>query len=171
MGESKRTLDRDYKALIVENRNAASEIKTLKNHLSFNRAIVVERAVAKDEALTLRAELSCKNTEMEKSSIKLKKVSTELNTVLGELNQITDAKFTVENDVKVLKEKMKKLSVPVEENTKHTKIIEEELTSLKAEYTKLNNSKQELQERMDFYVGQCSEFEKNDCQLQDEITL
>jgi len=169
--ESKRTLDRDYKALIVENRNAASEIKTLKNHLSSNRAIVVERAVAKDEVITLRAELSSKNTEMEKSSIKLKKVSTELNTVLGELKQIKDAKNTVENDVKVLREKLKKLSVPVEENVKHTKMIEEELTSLKSEYSKLNNSKQELQERMDFYVGQCSEFEKNDCQLQDEITL
>merc|ERR1719481_23832 len=145
--------------------------KTLKNHLSSNRAIVVERAVVKDEVITLRAELSSKNTEMEKSSIKLKKVSTELNTVLGELKQIKDAKVTVENDVKALKEKMKKLSVPVEENAKHTKMIEEELTSLKAEYTKLKNSKQELQERMDFYVGQCSEFEKNDCQLQDEITL
>jgi len=169
--ESKRTLDRDYKALIVENRNAASEIKTLKNHLSSNRAIVVERAVAKDEVITLRAELSTKNTELEKSSIKLKKVSTELNTVLGELKQIKDAKVTVENDVKVLKEKLKKLSVPVEENAKYTKMIEEELTSLKAEYAKLKNSKQELQERMDFYVGQCSEFEKNDCQLQEEITL
>merc|ERR1719481_273686 len=145
--------------------------KTLKNHLSSNRAIVVERAVVKDEVITLRAELSSKNTEMEKSSIKLKKVSTELNTVLGELKQIKDAKVTVENDVKALKEKMKKLSVPVEENAKHTKMIEEELSSLKAEYATLKNSKQELQERMDFYVGQCSEFEKNDCQLQDEITL
>jgi len=35
----------------------------------------------------------------------------------------------------------------------------------------LKDAKKELQERMEFYVGQCSEFEKNDSQLQEEISL
>jgi len=162
--ESKRSLDRDYKALIVENRSAANEIKTLKNHLSSNRAIVVERAVAKDEVISLK-------TELDKSSIKLKKVSTELNTVLGELKQIKEAKATVENEVKILKDKMRKMTAPVEVDAKKVKLNEEELSSMRAENIKLKESKQELQERMDFYVSQCSEFEKNDSQLQEEISI
>merc|ERR1719209_1084443 len=80
--EAKKSLERDYKALIVENRSAANEIKTLKSHLSSNRAIVVERAVAKDEAVNLKTELASKSVELDKSSIKLKKLSTELNAVL-----------------------------------------------------------------------------------------
>merc|ERR1719431_2230453 len=160
--ESKRSLERDYKALIVENRSAANEIKTLKNHLTSNRAIVVERAIAKDELVNLKTELASKNVDLDKSSMKLKKVSTELNTVLGELKQIKEAKLTVENEVKILKEKMRKTSTPVEIDAKQAKLNEEELSLIKAENTKLKDSKQELQERMDFYVSQCSEFEKND---------
>jgi len=169
--ESKRSLERDYKALIVENRSAANEIKTLKNHLNSNRAIVVERAVAKDELTNLKTELASKNVELDKSSIKLKKLSTELNAVLGELKQIKEAKSNVENEVKILKEKVKKVTAPVKIDAKQAKLNEEELTSMRAENSKLKVSKQELQERMDFYVSQCSEFEKNDSQLQEEISI
>merc|ERR1719431_235444 len=169
--ESKRSLERDYKALIVENRSAANEIKTLKNHLSSNRAIIVERAVAKDEIMNLKTELASKNVDLDKSSMKLKKVSTELNTVLGELKQIKEAKLTVENEVKVLKDKVRKNNAPVEIDAKQAKLNEAELGTLRAENTKLKDSKQELQERMDFYVSQCLEFEKNDSQLQEEISI
>merc|ERR1712179_379777 len=169
--ESKRSLERDYKALIVENRSAANEIKTLKNHLNSNRAIIVERAVAKDEIMNIKTELASKNVDMDKSSIKLKKVSTELNAVLGELKQIKEAKVSVENEVKVLKNKLRKMAAPVEIDTKQAKLNEEELGTLRAENSKLKDSKQELQERMDFYVSQCSEFEKNDSQLQEEISI
>jgi len=169
--ESKRSLERDYKALIVENRSAANEIKTLKNHLNSNRAIIVERAVAKDEVMNLKTELASKNVDLDKTCIKLKKVSTELNTVLGELKQIKEAKATVENEVKMLKDKVRKITAPVEMDTKQAKLNEEELSLIKAENTKLKDSKQELQERMDFYVSQCSEFEKNDSQLQEEISI
>ena len=169
--ESKRILDRDYKALIVENRSAANEIKTLKNHLSSNRAIIVERAVAKDEVMNLKTELASKNIDLDKSSIKLKKVSTELNTVLGELKQSKDAKVIVENEVKTLKEKVRKLTGPVEVNADKVKLNEEELSLVRTENMKLKESKKELQERMDFYVSQCSEFERNDSQLQEEISI
>merc|ERR1719370_1143401 len=131
--ESKRSLDRDYKALIIENRNAANEIKTLKNHLCSNRAIVVERAVAKDEVMNLKTELESKNKDLEKESVKLKKVSTELNTVLGELKQIKEAKVSVENEVKVLKDKLRKMAAPVEIDAKQAKLNEEELGTLRAE--------------------------------------
>merc|ERR1719431_1020063 len=140
--ESKRSLERDYKALIVENRSAANEIKTLKNHLTSNRAIVVERAIAKDELLNLKTELASKNVDLDKSSMKLKKVSTELNTVLGELKQIKEAKLTVENEVKVLKDKVRKNNAPVEIDAKQAKLNEEELRLIKAENTKLKDSKQ-----------------------------
>merc|ERR1719186_113940 len=105
--ESKRSLESDYKALILENRNAASEIKTLKNHLNSNRAIVVEKAVAKDEINSLKSEMASKCVEVEKSSIKLKKLSTELNCVLGELKVARDSKIVVENELKCPKEKNK----------------------------------------------------------------
>merc|ERR1712179_170587 len=163
--------ERDYKALIVENRSAANEIKTLKNHLNSNRAIIVERAVAKDEVMNLKTELASKNVDLDKTCIKLKKVSTELNTVLGELKQIKEAKATVENEVKMLKDKVRKITTPVEIDAKQAKLNEEELGTLRADNSKLKDSKQELQERMDFYVSQCSEFEKNDSQLQEEISI
>merc|ERR1719431_1740688 len=140
--ESKRSLERDYKALIVENRSAANEIKTLKNHLTSNRAIVVERAIAKDELVNLKTELASKNVDLDKSSMKLKKVSTELNTVLGELKQIKEAKLTVENEVKVLKDKVRKNNAPVEIDAKQAKLNEAELGTLRAENTKLKDSKQ-----------------------------
>jgi len=177
--DSKRSLDRDYKALIVENRNAANEIKTLKNHLNSNRAIVVERAVAKDEAVNLKTELAAKTVEVEKSSVKLKKLGNELNNVLGELKHLKEAKLSVDNEVKNLKDKLKKSVVEAskpsaketDEVVAKAKLLEVELAALKAEMKVLRDSNQELQERMDFYVGQCSEFEKNDSQLQDEISL
>merc|ERR1719186_1034085 len=105
--ESKRSIERDYKALILENRNAAAEIKTLKNHLNSNRAIVVEKAVAKDEIISLKSDMASKCVEVEKSAIKLKKLSTELNCVLGELKVARESKIVVENELKYLKEKNK----------------------------------------------------------------
>merc|ERR1711915_535197 len=94
---------------ITENKNAATEIKTLKNHLSSNRAIVVEKAVAKDELVTVKADLAAKATEFEKSSVKLKKLGNELHCVLDELKQSKDAKRVGDNELKTLKEKLKKL--------------------------------------------------------------
>merc|ERR1719186_261573 len=101
--ESKRSLESDYKALILENRNAAAEIKTLKNHLNSNRAIVVEKAIAKDEVISLKSEMASKCVEVENSSIKLKKLSTELNCVLGELKVARESQIVVENELKYLK--------------------------------------------------------------------
>jgi len=182
MEESKRSLDRDYKALIVENRNASNEIKTLKIHLSSNRAIVVEKAVAKDEVVNLRTEVAAKNVEVEKSNLKLKKISNELNCVLVELKQAKESKTFVENEAKSLKNKLRKISNPVEvsktiegsesnETMLKLKLKEDELSVIRADYNVLIEAKEELQERMDFYVSQCSEFEKNDSQLQEEIIL
>merc|ERR1719369_1010197 len=105
--ESKRSLENDKKALILENKNAANEIKTLKNHLSSNRAIVVEKAVTKDEVNNLKSELTSKCVENEKSSIKLKKLSTELNCVLGELKAAKESKQLMEKELLLLKEKIK----------------------------------------------------------------
>jgi len=178
--ESKRSLESDYKALILENRNAAAEIKTLKNHLNSNRAIVVEKAIAKDEVISLKSEMASKCVEVEKSSIKLKKLSTELNCVLGELKVARDSKIVVENELKYLKEKNKKntqgeeASKPNESkevNDALLKLKSEELSVLQAENGALQDAKKELQERLDFYINQCSEFEKNDSQLQEEISL
>ena len=129
--DSKRSLDRDYKALIVE-------IKTLKNHLSSNRAIVVEKAVAKEEVVNLKTEIASKCVEVEKSSVKLKKLSNELNNVLVELKQTEDAKTVVETEVKCLKEKRKKMSSPTvaskanvgKEINETLKLKEDELSAL-----------------------------------------
>merc|ERR1719431_610897 len=71
----------------------------------------------------------------------------------------------------MLKDKVRKITAPIEMDTKQAKLNEEELSLIRAENSKLKDSKQELQERMDFYVSQCSEFEKNDSQLQEEISI
>ena len=78
-------------------------IKTLKKHLSSNRAIVVEKAVAKDELVNVKADLAAKTAELEKSSVKLKKLGNELHCVLDELKQSKDAKKAVDNELKLLK--------------------------------------------------------------------
>eukprot|EP00092_Neocalanus_flemingeri_P030498 GFUD01033112.1.p1 GENE.GFUD01033112.1~~GFUD01033112.1.p1 ORF type:complete len:952 (+),score=280.10 GFUD01033112.1:70-2856(+) len=181
--ESKRSLEGDYKALILENRNAANEIKTLKNHLSSNRAIVVEKAVAKDEVNTLKTEIATKCIEVEKSLIKLKKLSTELNCVLGELKVAKDSKIVIESELKTLKEKMKKDVKQCEKSSKSNDSNEmkdiilklkssgEELSTMQTETRALKDAKKELQDRLEFYISQCTEFEKNDSQLQEEILL
>ena len=51
------------------------------------------------------------------------------------------------------------------------KLKEEELSVLQADYNVLKEAKEELQEKMDLYMSQCSEFEKNNSQLQEEIIL
>merc|ERR1711915_909286 len=50
------------------------------------------------------------------------------------------------------------------------KAVEEEVNTLKREKEDLIRGRNELQERMEFYVSQCSEFERNDSQLQEEIS-
>merc|ERR1719186_995463 len=141
--ESKRSIERDYKALILENRNAAAEIKTLKNHLNSNRAIVVEKAVAKDEIISLKSDMASKCVEVEKSAIKLKKLSTELNCVLGELKVVRDSKFVVENELKCLREKIKKNPKQGEEAPNHneSREVDDVLSALKAENGDLKDAK------------------------------
>merc|ERR1719369_1964549 len=167
--ESKKSLENDKKALILENRNAANEIKTLKNHLSSNRAIVVEKAVTKDEINNLKSELTSKCVEIEKSSIKLKKLSTELNCVLGELKVAKESKNLVDKELLVLKEKMK--GVETDDVAAKLTFNEVEYSTLKSENEALKEAKKELDDRLEFYINQCSTFEKNDAQLQEEISL
>merc|ERR1712059_212270 len=62
--------ENEQKTLSIENRNATNEIKTLKNHLNFNRAIIVEKAVVKDDILNMRTELTSKSAELIDSNVK-----------------------------------------------------------------------------------------------------
>jgi len=48
--------------------------------------------------------------------------------------------------------------------------LEAEMNTLRRDKEGLIRARNELQERMEFYVGQCTEFERNDSQLQDEIS-
>merc|ERR1719309_151307 len=50
------------------------------------------------------------------------------------------------------------------------KSLEAEVTALKRDKEELVKSRNGLQEQMEFYVSQCTEFERNDSQLQDEIS-
>ena len=171
--ESKKSLENDYKALIAENKNAAAEIKTLKSHLSSSRAIVVEKAVAKDEINKIKSELTSKTIEVEKSSIKLKKLGQQLTTSATEIKALTELKTTHEAELKDLREKVKsnRLSPQRSEAASKLKAKEAELTEMASKMKSCESAKTELQERLDFYIQQCSEFEKNDSRHQDEITI
>ena len=170
--ESKKSLENDYKALISENKNAAAEIKTLKSHLSSSRAIVVEKAVAKDEINKIKSELTSKTIEVEKSSVKLKKLGQQLSTSATEIKALTDLKTNHEAELKDLREKVKsnRLS-PQRSEAAKLKAKETELSDMATKLTSCESAKNELQERLDFYIQQCSEFEKNDGRHQEEIIV
>merc|ERR1719394_121681 len=51
--DAKRSIESDYKVLVTENRNAANEIKTIKNHMNSNMNAVVDKAIAKDELVSV----------------------------------------------------------------------------------------------------------------------
>merc|ERR1712025_146235 len=103
----KKNLENEIKALLTENKNAAAEIKTLKSHLSSSRAIVVEKAVAKDEINKIKSELTSKTIEVEKSSVKLKKLGQQLSTSATEIKALTDLKTNHEAELKDLREKVR----------------------------------------------------------------
>jgi len=170
--ESKKSLENDYKALISENKNAAAEIKTLKSHLSSSRAIVVEKAVAKDEINKIKSELTSKTIEVEKSSMKLKKLGQQLSTSATEIKALTDLKTNHEAELRDLREKVKsnRLS-PQRSEAAKLKAKETELSDMVTKLTSCESAKNELQERLEFYIQQCSEFEKNDGRHQEEIIV
>jgi len=161
--EAKKTLENDYKVLLTENRNAAAEIKTLKNHLSSSRAIVVEKAVVKDEISKIKSDLTSKTIDLEKTNIRMRKLQHQIN--LQELEN------------KNLKDKIKSMkgleikgqdSKDVEAKLKGK---EEEIKSLSQKLKIFEDSKRELEERLEFYIQQCSVFEKNDMRHQEEILV
>jgi len=139
----------------------------------------------------VKADLAVKTIEFDKSSVKLKKLGNELHCVLVELKQSKDAKKAIDNELKTLKEKLKKLpnsqtcsdckqdglsmacmksKEEVGKLQASLKAVEEEVIALKRDKEELVKARNELQERMEFYVSQCTEFERNDSQLQDEIS-
>ena len=169
--ESKKSLENDYKALIAENKNAAVEIKTLKNQLNSSRAIVVEKAVAKDEINKIKSELTSKTIEVEKSSIKLKKIGQQLSTSTAEIKALNDLKTNHESELKELREKLKSNRTSPQRSENKLKAKESELSDVAAKLKTCEIAKNELQERLDFYIQQCSEFEKNDSRHQEEILV
>ena len=170
----KKNLENEIKALLTENKNAAAEIKTLKSHLSSSRAIVVEKAVAKDEINKIKSELTSKTIEVEKANIKLKKLAQQLSSSSGELKSLNEQKASQESELKELKEKLKtssKTHHDQSDTVSKLKAKEEEIASISHKLKTAENSKTELQERLDFYIQQCSEFEKTDSHHQEEILV
>ena len=152
---------------MAENKNAASEIKTLKSHLSSSRAIVVEKAVAKDEINKIKSELTSKTIEVEKANIKLKKLGQQLSTSATEFKSLTELKISQEKEIKELREKVKISSNQDAADNLEKKAKDEEISNLSEKLRNCEDGKNELQERLDFYIQQCSVFEKNDSRHQD----
>ena len=175
--EAKKTMENDYKVLMTENRNAAAEIKTLKSHLSSSRAIVVEKAAVKDEIAKIKSDLTSKTIELEKTNIRMKKLQQQLNASAAEVKILVEAKSTQEQEIKNLKDKiksMKGLEVRGQESKDvgaKLKVKEEEVESLSNKMKTYQDSKKELEERLEFYIQQCSVFEKNDLRHQQEILV
>ena len=164
--EVKKTLENDYKVLLQENRNAASEIKTLKSHLNSSRAIVVEKAAVKDEIAKMKTDLTSKTIELEKNNIKMRKLQ----------QQLQDSKSHQEQETKNKKEKLKSLKGldgrgESRELESKLKVKEDEIKTLSSKVKGFDDSKKELEERLEFYLQQCSVFEKNDMRHQEEILV
>merc|ERR1712098_869316 len=169
--DGKKSLENDYKALLAENKNAAAEIKTLKSHLSSSRAIVVEKAVAKDEINKIKSELTSKTIEVEKANIKLKKLGQQLSTSATEFKSLTELKISQEKEIKELKEKVRVSTNQDQADSLEKQAKDEEISNLSEKLRSCEEGKSELQERLDFYIQQCSVFEKNDSRPQEEIKV
>jgi len=103
--------------------------------------------------------------------------------VLGELKNAKDSKNLVDIELKAFKEKVKKDSkkgdLVVKQNDMKElsdvkmklKSKEEELSEVSKENDLLKSFKKELEDRIEFYISQCTEFEKNDSKLQQEVFL
>jgi len=160
--------DNDLKKIVGKNRNASNEIKTLKNHLNSNRAIIVEKAMDKDELVNLRTELTTKSTELDDSKEKLKKLSSELSSVLTELKKAQEGKLSSEqenpNKGKYIEnDNVKKLQMKLKHKSDEKNLLLIDIKSLK-------EGNEGLNERVEFYIGQCSEFEVTIKNLNDEIS-
>ena len=164
--EAKKTLENDYKVLLQENRNAASEIKTLKNHLNSSRAIVVEKTAVKDDIAKMKSDLTSKTIELEKNNVKVRKLQ----------QQLQESKSQQEQENKTLKEKMRSLKAldgrgESRELESKLKVKEEEIKNLSSKVKGFDDTKKELEERLEFYRQQCSVFEKTDMRHQEEILV
>ena len=167
--EAKKTLENDYKVILQENRNAASEIKTLKNHLNSSRAIVVEKTAVKDEIGKMKSDLTSKTIELEKNNVKVRKLQQELKL-------LQDSKSHQEQEIKNLKEKMRSLKAhegrgESKELEAKLKVKEEEIKTLSSKVKGFDDTKKELEERLEFYRQQCAVFEKTDMRHQEEILV
>ena len=175
--ETKKTLENDYKVLMTENRNAASEIKTLKSHLNSSRAIVVEKANVKDEIAKIKSDLTSKTIELEKTNIRMKKLQQQLNASAAEVKTLHESKNCLELENKNLRDKIKSFKgqdvrgQETREAESKLKVKEEEVKSLSLKMKNFEDSKKELEERLEFYLQQCSVFEKNDMRHQQEILI
>ena len=162
--DAKRSVEADYKALVIENRNASNEIKTMKHHLNSSRNNVVDKAIAKDELLGMKKELSKKTNELENSQKKIMKLSSELSSTLAELRSSKDGQNKAEKSVLKLQDKIDDLEakLKLKNNSYEAQAIELEAAS---------KSLENMGERVEFYVGQCTEFEVRDTKYQKEVEI
>merc|ERR1712059_57796 len=106
-----------------------------------------------------------KSTELEDSKVKLKKLSSELSSVLTELKKAQEGKLSSEQENKgkyIENDTVKKLQIKLKHKSDEKNLLLTDIKSLKEENEGLN-------ERVEFYIGQCSEFEINIKNLNDEI--
>ena len=164
MEDAKRSIEADNKVLVIENRNASNEIKTMKHHLNSSRNNIVDKAVAKDELLGMKKELSKKTSELNSSQKKIKKLSSELSSILVELRNSKDAQNKAEKSALKLQDKIDDLEAKL-------KLKNNEYEAQAIELEAASKSLENMGERIEFYVGQCSEFEVKDNKYQKEVEL
>ena len=104
--DAKRSVEADNKVLVIENRNASTEIKTMKHHLNSSRNNIVDKAIAKDELLGMKKELAKKTSELDSSQKKIKKLSSELSSILAELKSSKDAQNKAEKSASKMQDRI-----------------------------------------------------------------
>ena len=156
---AKRSLEADYKALVMENRAGATEIKTLKQ-INQNQ----KTGSDKEEVVNLKKELLSKVEDNESHEMNIKKLSAELSAVVTELRDSTKDCSKAEKVAASLNEESKDLKSKLKKKT-------EKYTAQYVELQAARTTTESLKERFEFYVGQCTEFELNEVKQKQEIHM
>merc|ERR1712029_834765 len=100
-----------------------------------------------------------------------KKLGQQLSTSATEFKSLTELKISQEKEIKELREKVKISTNQDQADSLEKQAKDEEISNLSDKLRSWEEGKSELQERLDFYIQQCSVFEKNDSRHQEEIKV
>ena len=155
--EAKRSIEADYKKLIAENKAAAGEIRSLKSHLGSNRSLLSDRSEVGQELAVVKQELVAKTAKLEVAEKKVRSLVVELSSLGQEAREAREGCRRAEGLAARL--------------GREAEGLKENLRLRSADLGAARTDEENLRERVDFYISQCTEFEAKDGKYREEIVL